>query len=258
MLLTRRLASLYPNVMASPPPPPVSYASMASRGVQSHAPVQQLPPNVDVRRSTAPPAGHQSSQHARRSPSPSHRPRTTSEDEDVYVLTILTDKLHHDRMTELRTKYFPKRINKLAAHLTLFHALPRSMLESDIVPHLELVASETEPFKVQATHPFRLKRGIAIAIAKSEGGQQSQNVHRRLQQPWLQEGFLSDQDAGGCRVHYTIMNKVDDEADVANALEEVQATFKGDEGNAEGLGLYKYDRGYWKFERKFSFGKTAV
>lgn len=194
-----------------------------------------------------------STQTQKRSPSPTHVPMTESEHEAVYVLTLLTDTSHHDRMTALRSRYFPKHINKLAAHLTLFHALPGSKLESSIIPVIQAVAKQTAPFKVHAAKPFRLKRGVAISVAKQQGGQQAQAVHRALQQPWVKEGFLSEQDAGGCRVHYTIMNKVDDEGEVRKAVEEVQADWKGDYGMADGLGLWRYDRGWWRWERRFDF-----
>ncbi|KAH9810903.1 2'-5' RNA ligase superfamily [Teratosphaeria destructans] len=70
----------------------------------------------------------------RRSPSPRQRPWTASEEDEVYVLTLQTNKPHHHRMTQLRDKYFPETINKLEAHLTLFHALPGSKLESSHHP----------------------------------------------------------------------------------------------------------------------------
>lgn len=172
------------------------------------------------------------------------------------MLTILTDKAHHARMTDLRSKYFPKKLNKLAAHLTLFHALPGSVLESKILPFVQEVASQTLPFKVNAAKAFRLKKGIAISVPSQEGGQEGKEVHAKLQTRWAQDGFLSDQDAGGCRLHYTIMNKVDDESTLANAFEEVAKTWKGDSGIAEGLALYQYDRGFWRWQRNFPFASS--
>lgn len=201
----------------------------------------------------------------KRAPSPSHIPKTSSKDshgeqaeEVVYVLTLLTDQAHHTRMTEMRTKYFPPRLNKLDAHLTLFHALPASRLESSILPTLAKTAADTAPFEVHATRPFRLKKGIAIAVPKTRGGAEAQEVHRRLQEVWAREGWLSDQDAQqGMQSHYTLMNKEDSEEVVAEAFEEVRGSWKADVGVAEGLGLWRYDRGWWRWERKFSFGDKA-
>ncbi|OQO11098.1 hypothetical protein B0A48_05353 [Cryoendolithus antarcticus] len=193
----------------------------------------------------------------KRSPSPSHIPKPQAQDQDVYILTLATDVRHHKAMTALRNQYFPKKLNKLAAHLTLFHALPGSLLESNIIPHLEAVAARRKQFAVHAATPFRMKHGFAISVPKSEGGAEAQAVHADLQRKWAEDGFLSEQDQGGCRVHYTIMNKVDEEIDVARAFREVREQWKGDWGVVEGLTLWRYERGWWKFHRRFAFEKAG-
>ncbi|EMC98123.1 hypothetical protein BAUCODRAFT_51958, partial [Baudoinia panamericana UAMH 10762] len=193
-----------------------------------------------------------------RSPSPRQRPRGVPEADEVYVLTVQTDKGHHDRMTRLRTRYFPAHLNKLEAHLTLFHALPASKLQGSIIPALEDVASRTSPYKVVASKVMRMKRGMGIVIAKNQGASQTQQVHRQLKGRWEAEGWLSEQDRGGCHVHYTVMNKVDDEAEVIQAQQELERTFRADTGTAEGLGLWKYERGWWHWERGFSFDASQT
>jgi hypothetical protein len=195
-----------------------------------------------------------SSPRRKRATSPSHIPKTTQK-EPVYVLTLLTDKPHHERMTALRNKYFPPKINKLAAHLTLFHALPESKLESTVIPTIKRVTAEWEPFSVNAAKPFRMKKGIAISVPKTQGGDLAQKLHGALQEDWKGEGWLSEQDAGGMMAHYTIMNKVDDEGQVADTLNEVSESWKPDRGTVEGVALWKYERGYWKWEQAFKFGK---
>ena len=232
----------------------LSYSAMLSQGLppakKQHIVEAQQPP---ITSPTSQKQQQQPESHRKRQPSPSHVPRTGNEEENVYVLTLLTDKHLHERMTDLRKKYFPKRINKLAAHLTLFHALPESRLDSHVIPSLLDVTKRTAPFRVEATEPWRMKKGFAISVSSQHGGSQAKQIHRQLQEAWKGEGWLSDQDAGGCRVHYTLMNKVDDEAEVQTALDELKSYWKGDSGNAEGLALWRYDRGFWRFERKFSF-----
>ncbi|KAI6887814.1 hypothetical protein KC363_g7890 [Hortaea werneckii] len=244
---------------------PISYSAAlsGSSGNQS-APTQPVP-------SRPPPQQLQNSQNPqqqrrphetpqKRSPSPSHRPQIQTEDEPVYVLTLLTDKPHHDRMTALRKQYFPRHLNKLEAHLTLFHALPGSKLDSTVIPTILSVAGRTAPFKLRANKVMRMKRGLGIALAKTQGADQTKEVHAQLRDAWLQGGqrWLSEQDRGGLgHVHYTIMNKVDDLEDVEKAQDEVEKSFKGDVGIAEGLVLFRYDRGFWRWERKFEFGGEA-
>ena len=159
-------------------------------------------------------------------------------------------------MTALRKKYFPPKLNKLGAHLTLFHALPESKLESTIIPTIKRVTAEWQPFGVNAAKPFRMKKGIAISVPKNQGGDLAQKVHGALLGAWEGEGWLSEQDAGGMRAHYTIMNKVDDEGEVADAMEEVSGSWKGDRGTVVGLGLWRYEKGYWKWVEAFEFGRV--
>lgn len=190
----------------------------------------------------------------KKTPSPSHRPETaSSKDETVYVLTLRTDKAHHDRMTALRQRYFPPRINKLDAHLTLFHALPDGRLDSHILPTIRAVAAQTAPFEIHASKPIRLKHGIAVSVSGEQGGKQAQDVHRALLSEWAGQRFLSQQDAGGFRAHYTIMNKVDDENQVAEAFDEVTAGWKGDWGVVDGLSMWQYVKGWWRWQEDFEF-----
>lgn len=234
----------------------MTYASAASGPASNAPPAQQStnPTNGVKNQSTnKQPDAEPSQPRQKRSPSPAHVPKTDSPEDNVYVLTLLTDKEHHAKMTKLRDQYFPKKINKLAAHLTLFHALPGSKLEDAIIPTLEKTAAETSEFRIHAATPFRMKKGIAISIPKHEGAQQCQDIHKRLQSEWLPQKFLSEQDAGGCRVHYTICNKVDDEAVVDQYFQEVRRSFKGGWGQVIGLGLWRYARGFWRWERGFDF-----
>lgn len=227
---------------------PLSYS--AAVGTSSH---QKSPKHIQTTNTTATAANAKQEQAPpkKRSPSPSHVPRTAAAEDNVYVLTLLTDRGHHDRMTALRKRYFPQKLNKLAAHLTLFHALPGSRMDSHIIPTIEEVAARTSPFRVRADAPFRMKKGFAVSI--SDGGKQGSAIHRSLQGPWKADGFLSDQDAGNSRLHYTLMNKVDDENVVSKAYREMVENWNGDEGTVEGLALWRYERGYWKWERKFDF-----
>lgn len=265
MLAASRRAFLLPvkpflATCSSPATAAMSYSAAASQGGSNNDPsstTTHSSPDKQIRRSGASGHGEHSAPRHKRSPSPAHVPVTETEDESVYVLTLLTDPQLHKHLTAIRDKYFPRRINKLGAHLTLFHALPGSRLHDHILPTIQDVASQTSRFKVHAVKPFRLKHGIAISVAKNSGTSQAQELHHALQQPWLKAGFLSDQDQGGCRIHYTVMNKVDDEQEIEAAMEELQQDFRGDWGVAEGLGLWRYDKGFWRWQRRFDFKSEA-
>ena len=240
-----------------------SYASALgqSASASSSSATRNAPSNPPEQQNHRPVASHDGQSNGRpqhptdghvrrkRSPSPTHVPRTSAPEQDVYVLTFLTDKKHHQILTDMRKKYFPPRLNKLDAHLTLFHALPGSKLEDEILPFLEKLSGTTRQFPLQAASPFRLKHGIAIGVPKPRGGDAARDVHSQLRRNW--SDFLSDQDAGGFRAHYTIMNKMDDDKKVEAAYKEVEKEWKGCPGTVEGLTLWRYDRGHWEFYRDF-------
>lgn len=199
----------------------------------------------------------------KRAPSPSHIPKTktqSSTPEQVYVLTLLTNPAHSATLTNLRNRYFPRHLNKLGAHLTLFHALPASKLSSTIKPTLRNLAAREQKFPIHAAKPFRMKRGIAISVPRHQGGAKAGEIHGELLEAFKQderegEEWLSEQDGrGGVRVHYTIMNKVEEEEAVQRAMGEVQGSWEGCWGEVVGLGLWRYERGYWKWEEGFYFG----
>lgn len=182
-------------------------------------------------------------------PSLDHKPNTNEEDETAYVLTLSTTPEIHRAATDLRMKHFPRHLNKLSAHLTLFHALPGSKLP--FVRHdLTEVAATQTPFKVSISGVKRLRHGVALDVATLD---QAKSIHQELRKRW--SAFLSKQDRGGFEAHYTIQNKVDDEEEVERTLHKVTNHLDQTEGEVRGLALYRYRKGYWDFEELFKFGE---
>lgn len=234
-----------------------TWASIAAKSSSSVHQPQKPNSSSNLARQASHPVSSEHQQHrpSRQIRLPQNQQHPSYPDDALYVLTLLTDKPHHSRLTSLRKRYFPPHLNKLSAHLTLFHALPGAQLETTIIPDLKHLAQRTAPFHIRATGPFRMKKGFAIGLARNEAGyQMAQEVHRMLQASWKREEWLSEQDAQeGWGGHYTIMNKVDDESEVARAFQEVKQGWKDDIGTVEGLGLWRYERGWWKWERRFDF-----
>jgi len=106
-----------------------------------------------------------------------------------------------------------------------------------------------------------MKKGFGISVPEAKGGKRAREVRGELLGTWQSEeegderSWLSEQDSGtGYRAHYTVMNKVEDEGAVKRAFGEVERSWKGDQGTAVGLGLWRYERGYWKWVQGFEFG----
>lgn len=187
-------------------------------------------------------------------PRAEHKPNAGNEQDHVYVLTLkVTDTLAKP-MEEMRNRYFPKHLNRTGAHLTLFHALPESKMEM-LDQGLAQMAGSVQPFAVSSGKPFRMRKGVGINV--DEGYQKMKNVHADLQSQW--SSFLSEQDAGGFRPHWTVMNKVDDEQQVDEAFSTIRQELseRNQEGQAVGLDLWRYERGNWIFAREYLFGEAA-
>ncbi|KAJ9635172.1 hypothetical protein H2199_008658 [Coniosporium tulheliwenetii] len=120
-----------------------------------------------------------------------HTPRTSSPEQAVYVLTLTTTPSIHDPINTLRKRYFPQHLNRTPAHLTLFHALPHSRLET-LTSTLETLCTSTAPFAITTGAPFRMRRGVGVNVGR--GAEQAKRVHRELREAWME--FLSEQDAG--------------------------------------------------------------
>ncbi|CAO2655798.1 Nn.00g046010.m01.CDS01 [Neocucurbitaria sp. VM-36] len=186
-------------------------------------------------------------------PRSEHKPNTENGGGLVYVLTLKIDKHLSRPMNDLRKKYFPKNLNRTPAHLTLFHALPHSQFES-LEAGLLQASSSMEPFLVSAGKPFRMRKGVGVNV--DVGYKKIKDVHGQLRWQWLH--FLSEQDAGGFRPHWTVMNKVDDEKKVDDAFVAVrkQLSERNKEGQATGLDLWRYNRGRWEWANEYPFGKS--
>jgi 2'-5' RNA ligase len=184
-------------------------------------------------------------------PRAEYQPSTGGNEEHVYVLTFKLEDSLSAPMNEMRKQYFPKRLNRIPAHLTLFRALPHSHIES-LEESLSQVSLNTQPFQVTTGGPFRMRKGVGVNV--DAGYQNLKEVHGQLRSQWM--SFLSEQDQGGFRPHWTVMNKVDEEQEVENALGAVRKELSQStkEGQAVGLDLWKYDRGNWIWAKEYTFG----
>ena len=191
--------------------------------------------------------GRQRTEHVTRD---EHKPNTGSEEGLVYVLTLkLTDSLAKP-MNSMREQYFPKRLNRTPAHLTLFHALPDSQfaeIDSDLIQ----LSANTHPFFVSTGKPFRMRLGVGVNVGK--GYNRMRQVHEDLKSQWMP--YLSQQDQGGWRPHWTVMNKVNEEKKVDAAFHAVEQEMLQNvrEGQAVGLDLWRYDKGNWVFANEYNF-----
>lgn len=161
------------------------------------------------------------------------------------ILTLQLDDASFTRLDALRRAHFPPERNHLAAHLTLFHALPGTMLE-EISANLATLAAGTPPMALQ----FDGLRGLGGGVAFSVESPALVRLRGLLASAW--HAVLGGQDKQGFRPHVTVQNKVPTPA--AHALmAELQASFSPWEGQGEGLALWHYRGGPWEPAGTFRF-----
>ncbi|RKL43496.1 hypothetical protein BFJ72_g4320 [Fusarium proliferatum] len=191
-------------------------------------------------------------QHQRRE---AHIPKGSNDEEKLYVLTLFTDKRHHDEMTALRRQWFPSRLLKVDAHITLFHALPGSKL-SEVKADIADIAARAGKFPIGIGNQDVYEMGRGVGIKLYAGQKRAMSIRSELRSKW--EHFLSDQDRREkWRGHYTVMNKQDDKEEVQKCLDYLKEGHAESKGTVEGLCLWLYDRGWWREEEAFKFSDKA-
>jgi hypothetical protein len=136
-----------------------------------------------------------------------------------------------------RKLYFPPERNQLAAHLTMFHALPPSCEEEarrELKKH-----TAAPPPRATVAGLMNLGRGVAYRVVSDE----LEAIRRDIAQHF--HGLLTAQDGQGWRPHVTIMNKAEPKAAKA-LLEALSATFQPRPLRIAGLGLHRYLGGPWE------------
>jgi 2'-5' RNA ligase len=163
---------------------------------------------------------------------------------DALIVTLLLEEAAQQRLDRLRDQHFPPERNVLAAHVTLFHALPGGQLDAVRADLAE--AADRPAFDVAVTGVRFLGRGVAYALSSSEVAALRIGLASAWQ-PWL-----TRQDRQKHAPHVTVQNKV--APAVARALHErLLAEFVPYDVGARGLGLWRYLGGPWEPVAEYPF-----
>lgn len=175
---------------------------------------------------------------------PAGQPRPPQAAEPL-ILTLALDAASFARLDALRREHFPPTLNRIPAHVTLFHHLPGGE-ESAIAAALARACAERGPSRVRVTGLFPLGRGVAFRLEAPEVA----SLRAGLARAW--EGWLTPQDRQGWRPHVTVQNKVGPEQ-ARDTLAQLGAGFAPWEAQAEGLLLWRYKGGPWEPLGEFPF-----
>ena len=150
----------------------------------------------------------------------------------------------HSFLDAERRAHYPPERNILAAHLTLFHALPPSV-EAELRCRLADVADRPQP-RATLSDVRSLGSGVAYVVQSPELAELRAEIADAFR------GCLTAQDAQGWRPHVTIQNKVT--SSVARALlEEKQRHFTQRPIGLAGLALNRYLGGPWELVQRWRF-----
>jgi hypothetical protein len=165
------------------------------------------------------------------------------------ILTLKFEKSAFELFDCLRKQYFPPARNFIPAHVTLFHRLPGAQ-ESFITQTLAQICAETEQFELEFTKPLFLGKGTAIEIVSPPLISLRQQIA-----VVFAAGFadaLTAQDKQKIRPHVTVQNKVAPEA-ARLIYNQFSAEWQPFKAAAEGLILWEYQGGPWRFITEFAF-----
>ena len=147
-------------------------------------------------------------------------------------------------LNDLRRRHYPAERNQLAAHLTMFHALPPSVEQE--ARHLLGAIVGGPPPSAFVSGMMNLGGGVAFRIASEELDSIRGEIADRM------SSLLTAQDRAGWSAHVTIQNKVPPRE--ARALLDALGTqFDRRPIRIAGLGLHRYLGGPWETLRVYPF-----
>lgn len=168
---------------------------------------------------------------------------------DPLIVTAALDAASFAALDALRRRHFPAKLNRVPAHVSLFHHLPGEERDT-VLATLREACGAMAPFALEPNEWRSLGRGVALAYEAPELAA----LHGRLAGRFA--GWLTAQDRQGFRAHVTIQNKV--APAVARAtLERLRDGAEPPRPTVEGLALWHYRGGPWQPAATVRFGRAT-
>jgi 2'-5' RNA ligase len=154
------------------------------------------------------------------------------------ILTALLEPHIQARFEDLRRTHYPPDLNRVPAHVSLFHQLPGSELEA-VKRRLKALCGEYAPPPVAVTGLKLLGKGVAYKLRAPE----LVDLRAELADGWW--ALLIPQDRAGFDPHVTIQNKVTPAVAKAT-LQALSTTFQPISTRAIAVGIWRYLDGPWE------------
>jgi 2'-5' RNA ligase len=165
------------------------------------------------------------------------------------IVTAEFDPAVQGWLEGLRRAHYPAELNRVPAHLTLFHALPGSA-QGEVARRLATLAGQSPPLAARLAGVKSLGRGVAIRVECRALDGLRKEVAEAL---WL---LLSAQDRAGVQLHVTVQNKAEPTA-VRHALASLQGLAE-QPTHVAALRLWRYLGGPWEALGRWPFRGRAA
>jgi hypothetical protein len=154
------------------------------------------------------------------------------------ILTAEFEGSVQARLQEMRETWYPVGLNRVPAHLTLFHQLPgRALAEAG--HRLKTLAAHTPPLSARLAALKPIDGGVVIRVVSPE----LELVREDLADAFM--GLLTLQDSHDVQFHVTVQNKAS-AADSRRCFETLKAGFRIHDTLIERLSLWRYLDGPWE------------
>ena len=163
---------------------------------------------------------------------------TFGDDPRPLILTALLAPPAQARFEALRREFYPAALNRVPAHVSLFHQLPGRELAA-VKRRLAAVCGPLPPLAVEVTGVMSLGKGAAFQLRSPE----LENVRGELADGW--DTLLIPQDRGGFRGHVTVQNKVTS-AEARATVQGLQAGFVPFATTVVAVAVWRYLDGPWE------------
>ena len=170
-------------------------------------------------------------------------------DTDPLIVSLGFDAATFERFDGLRRAHFPPALNRIPAHLTLFHHLPGDRPD-EVRAALAEAAGSVCSFALEVSALRKLGRGVALTLTSPELIAIRAGTAARF------ADVLTPQDRQGFRPHVTIQNKVDPK-DATALYDRLAADFTSWTATAEALLLWRYRGGPWEAAGRFEFARIG-
>ncbi|QDP20466.1 2'-5' RNA ligase family protein [Sphingomonas xanthus] len=148
----------------------------------------------------------------------------------------------------LRRAHYPPERNRVPAHLTLFHALPPSAVDS--ARRQLALASSAPPPRAMIAGLMKLGGGVAFRVVSEDLDAIRADIADHF------HGMLGAQDAQGWRPHVTIQNKASAE-EARTLFATLDRDFEPRALEIAALALHRYVAGPWETVGRYPFRGAA-